>query len=142
MSLLTFAQASYTYTTYAPPKDNTYTISPWLVMVSLVVLLLVVVSLWKIFEKAGRPGWAAIIPIYNIIVLLQIVGKPVWWLIWYFIPVANFIVHFVVALNLAKAFGKSSLYGFFLLWLLPFIGYVMLGFGSDSYRGRRLRSRA
>ncbi len=98
------------------------------------VLLLVIVSIWKIFEKAGKPGWAAIIPIYNIIVLLEIVGKPVWWFILLLIPFVNFIIIIILAHRLSLSFGQGV--GMTLLLLiLPIIGYPMLAFGSATYKG-------
>ncbi len=100
---------------------------------ALVLSIIVIVSIWKIFEKAGKPGWAAIIPIYNMYVLLKIVGRPGWWLILFFIPIANIIVPFIVAIDLAKAFKRSTLFGIVLLGLFSFIGYMVLGFGKSVY---------
>ena len=61
------------------------------VILPLAVIILMIASMWKIFTKAGQPGWASIIPIYNIIVLLKIVNRPVWWIILLLIPIVNFI---------------------------------------------------
>ena len=61
-----------------------------------------IVALWKLFEKAGKPGWAAIIPIYNVVVILEMVGKPVWWIVLFIVPIANFVVAFLIAVELAK----------------------------------------
>ncbi len=98
------------------------------------ILLLMIVSLWKIFEKAGKPGWAAIIPIYNIIVMLEIVGKPVWWLLLLFIPFVGIVVSIMMVLELAKKFGKGG--GFALgLILLPIVFYPILAFGDAKYEG-------
>ena len=96
--------------------------------------LLLVLSLWKVFAKAGKPGWAAIVPIYNIIVLLEIVGRPLWWIILLFVPFANIVVAIMIYVGLAKAFGKGGGYGIGLL-LLPFIFLPMLAFGSAQYVG-------
>ena len=60
------------------------------------VIILVIASIWKIFTKAGKPGWASIVPIYNTIVLLEIVGKPTWWIILLLIPFVNIIVLLIV----------------------------------------------
>lgn len=100
---------------------------------SLVLSALYIVALWKIYVKAGHPGWKAIIPIYNLYILLKIVGRPGWWLVLYFIPIANIIVHLMVAMDLAKVFNKSKVFGIVLLWLFSFIGYLMLGFGKSTY---------
>lgn len=95
--------------------------------------LLMLVSMWKIFTKAGKPGWAAIIPIYNTIVLLQIVGRPIWWIILFLIPLVNLVIGWVVYYDLANAFGRS-VGTFLLLILLPIIGFPLLGFGSAQYK--------
>ena len=98
------------------------------------VLLLIIVSLWKIFTKAGKPGWAAIIPIYNLIVLLGIVGKPAWWFLLMLIPIVNFFIGIYVAHLLSKSFGKDVVMTILLVFV-PFIGYPMLAFGSATYGG-------
>lgn len=98
------------------------------------LILLMIIAGWKVFEKADKPGWAIIIPIYNIIVLLQIVGKPLWWIVLFLIPVVNIIFSIWTANLLSKSFGKSE--GFTLgLIFLPFIFYPILGFGSAQYKG-------
>src|SRR5262245_26758047 len=68
--------------------------------------VLMIVSVWKVFTKAGKPGWAAIVPIYNIIVMLEIVGKPLWWIVLFLIPLVNFIAGILVSIALAEKFGK------------------------------------
>jgi hypothetical protein len=94
--------------------------------------IFVLVALWKVYVKAGKPGWAAIIPIYNILVLLEIVGKPWWWLLLMFIPFVNIVIMVIVYIELAKAFGHGVGYAIGLL-LLPYIFVAMLGFGSSVY---------
>lgn len=103
-------------------------------VVQLAIVVLVVAGMWKVFAKAGQPGWAAIIPIYNMYVLCKIAGRPGWWIILFFIPFVNFIVLAVVSIDIAKSFGKGALYGVG-LWLLGIIFYPMLGFGSSEYQG-------
>ncbi len=103
------------------------------IFIWLAFVVVVLVALWKTFEKAGRPGWNAIIPFYNIYVMLLMVNRPGWWLIWYFVPFANIVVHLIVSLRLAKAFKRSEAFGIILLWLFPLIGYLILGFGSSKY---------
>ncbi|GIV37082.1 MAG: hypothetical protein KatS3mg032_1461 [Cyclobacteriaceae bacterium] len=104
------------------------------IILYLAVLLLIIVSLWKIFVKAGKPGWAAIIPIYNLIVWLEIVGKPVWWIILLLIPLVNFFVLIYLSHLTAKVFGKDIVMTLLLIFL-PFIGYPVLAFGSAQYVG-------
>lgn len=101
----------------------------------LAIVAILVVAMWKIFAKAGKPGWAAIVPIYNILVFLEIIGRPWWWLLLMFIPFVNFVIGIVVALDLGKAFGKDAAYSIILLWLFSLIGFLMLGFGKDKYLG-------
>lgn len=96
------------------------------------VIVLIIAGFWKTFAKAGQPGWAALIPIYNIIVLLQVAGRPIWWIILFLIPVVSLIVAIIVALDVAKNFGKSVGFAIGLI-LLPFIFYPILGFGSAQY---------
>jgi len=104
-------------------------------IVWLAVVILLIASAWKIFTKAGNPGWAAIIPFYNIIVVLQIVGRPVWWiLLLLFVPLVNFIIMIIVLNDLSKSFGKGV--GYTLgLFFLSIIFLPLLGFGSAQYVG-------
>ena len=101
----------------------------------LIVMIVIIAAMWKIYTKAGKPGWAAIIPLYNIWVLLEIVGRPGWGLILFFIPFVNFIIILLVSIDLAKSFGKSAAYGVILLFFFNIIGYLMLGFGDAEYQG-------
>jgi hypothetical protein len=103
------------------------------------VIILVIVGLWKVFTKAGKPGWASIIPIYNIIVLLEICGRPTWWVLLCLIPCVNIVIIFIVWIDVAKSFGKDAAYGIGLA-LLGFIFIPMLGFGSARYRGPSVES--
>ncbi len=100
----------------------------------LAFIAVIIYSVWKVFEKAGKPGWAAIIPIYNIIIMLEIVGKPVWWIVLFFIPFVNFFVSVYIAILMAKSFGKGTGFGIGLA-LLPFIFYPILAFGNAEYQG-------
>jgi Family of unknown function (DUF5684) len=105
-------------------------------VIGLVVAVFMIVALWRVFSKAGQPGWAAIIPFYNIYVLCKVAGRPGWWLVLYIIPIVNIVISIIVSLDLAKAFGKSGAFGFFGLWLFGIIGYPILGFGGATYQGR------
>lgn len=96
--------------------------------------ILVIIAKWRIFEKAGQPGWASIIPYFNFIIMLKIVGKNIWWVLWLFVPIANVVVYIWVTNLLAKRFGQNE--GFTLgLILLPFIFYPILGFGNARFQG-------
>jgi hypothetical protein len=96
------------------------------------VVLILIISMWKIFTKAGKPGWAAIVPIYNMIVMLEIACKPIWWFILLLIPLVNIIVVIIVLIELAKRFGKGVGFAIGML-ILPFIFYPMLAFGDSKY---------
>ncbi len=100
----------------------------------LAFIVLLVASYWKIFEKAGKPGWAAIVPIYNLVVLCEIVGKPTWWVILLLVPCANIVVLVWLTNLLSKNFGKSEGFTAGML-LLEFIFYPILGFGDAVYLG-------
>jgi hypothetical protein len=98
------------------------------------VIVFYIYCMWRIFAKAGKPGWASIVPIYNILVELEIVGRPWWWLLLMFVPLANIVVSVIVFLDLAKVFGKSTGFGIGLI-LLPFIFIPVLAFGDAKYLG-------
>ncbi len=102
----------------------------------LAVVVIMIVAMWKMFTKAGKPGWAAIVPIYNLVVLLQIAGKPMWWIILLIIPFVNFIILLLMNLGIAKNFGKSGAFGVGLFLLGP-IFIPILAFGSAQYIGPR-----
>lgn len=104
-------------------------------LVTLAIAVVFIIGFWKTFAKAGQPGWASIIPIYNVYVLLKIAGRPGWWLLLCLIPVVNFAIAIVVAIDVAKSFGQSALFGVLLLFLLSGIGYLILGFGNYRYVG-------
>jgi hypothetical protein len=103
------------------------------VAVELAVIVAIIAGFWKVFVKAGKPGWAAIIPIYNVIVVLQIAGKPLWWIFLFLIPLVNIIMAVIVGIAVAKNFGKSDAFGIG-LGLLGFIFYPVLGFGDAQYQ--------
>jgi hypothetical protein len=101
-------------------------------LISIPLAIFMIVCMWKIFTKAGRPGWAAIIPFYNTYVLLKIVNKPGWWLILYFIPLVNIVISIIVIYNLALVFGKGGGFAAGLIFL-SFIFYPILAFGKAQY---------
>jgi hypothetical protein len=98
----------------------------------LLVIVLLIVAMWKVFVKAGQPGWAAIIPIYNTYIFLKIAGKPGWWLILFFIPIVNLIFAIIAAIAFAANFGKSTGFAIGMIFL-PFIFIPMLAFGDATY---------
>lgn len=101
-------------------------------VVWLAIVVLMVAGMWKVFEKAGKPGWAALVPIYNLVVLLEIAGKPTWWIVLFIVPFVNFVVAIMLGISVAAKFGKGAGYGLGLGLLSP-VFYPMLGFGSAQY---------
>lgn len=101
-------------------------------VVYLVVAIVMIAATWKLFVKAGKPGWACIVPIYNMVVLLQIAGKPEWWVVLMFVPFANIIVLLMMDLGIAENFGKSTGFGLG-LFFLPIIFMPVLAFGDARY---------
>ena len=112
-----------------------------LVIINIAVIVLEIAALWKVFVKAGQPGWAAIIPIYNLYILLKIIGRPGWWILLFLLGIIPFVgwiavlvIGIIIAIDLAKSFAKSS--GFAVgLFLLNFIFIPILGFGESQYVG-------
>lgn len=100
----------------------------------IIIGVLMIVSMWKIFTKAGKPGWASIIPIYNFVVMLQIAQKPEWWIILMFIPFVNIIIAIIIAVAIAEKFGKTSGFAIGMI-LLPVVFYPILAFGDARYQG-------
>ena len=104
-------------------------------IIYLAFLVFTVVVFWKVFTKAGQPGWAAIIPIYNIYVWLKVAGRPGWWLVLFLIPFVNIVMALIVSIDVAKSFAKDTVFGVVGLWLFSVIGYAILAFGGAQYRG-------
>ena len=102
----------------------------WIFYFAFIVFMIVV--MWKIFEKAGKPGWGVIIPIYNIILQLEIAGRPIWWIFLMFIPLVNTVIAIIIIFDYAKAFGKGTGFGLGMLFL-PFIFFPILAFDSSEY---------
>ncbi len=103
-------------------------------IIFLALFVVMVAAAWKIFEKAGEPGWACIVPIYSAIVMLRIAGKPWWWLFLFFIPFVGLIFAILVCIELAKNFGKGAGFGLGLAFL-GFIFFPILAFGDARYIG-------
>jgi hypothetical protein len=102
-----------------------------IMLAAFALALAIMASFWKIHVKAGQPGWTALVPIMNVLVLGKIIGKPGWWL---FVPFLNIYASIVFPLELAKVFGQSTGFGVGLI-LLPIVFYPMLAFGSATYQG-------
>jgi hypothetical protein len=106
----------------------------FVVIIYLAVIVLIIAGNWMVFTKANEAGWKSIIPIWNMIVLLRIVGRPVWWIVLLLIPFVNIVVLIIIWRELSRSFGQGV--GFTVgLFFLPFIFLPILGFGSSSYHG-------
>ena len=107
-------------------------------VLSMAVTVLMIVSMWKVFTKAGKPGWAAIIPVYNTVVLFQISGLNPWLILLSIVPFVNFIAVPVLMIlanvKLAKAFGKGGGFAVGLI-LLNAIFMPILAFSDAEYEG-------
>ncbi|HBH48727.1 MAG TPA: hypothetical protein DDX98_08805 [Bacteroidales bacterium] len=109
-------------------------ISILLILITIALVVLEFIAWWKIYVKAGKPGWAFIVPIYGTLVLLEIVGKPWWWLLLFLIPGLNLIWIIWMINLLSKSFGKDVGFTLGLIFLGP-IFILILGFGSAKYVG-------
>ena len=98
------------------------------------LIALMIAALWMVFTKAGHPGWAAIVPFYNLYILLKIAGRPGWWLLLMLIPLVSLVILIVVYIDVAKAFDKGAGFGVGLA-LLGIVFLPILGFGSAQYVG-------
>ena len=122
------------YPEYPEPGAGAGLFGGAFLIVWLAVLVLVIAGVWKVFTKAGQPGWASIIPIYNFYVLMQISGKPGWWCFLLFVPVVGFAIQLLAMLSLADKFQRSAAFGVGLL-LLPMFFFPLLAFGGSKYGG-------
>lgn len=100
----------------------------------LAIGIVVLIGMWRVYTKAGKPGWATLIPIYQLLVLMEIVGRPGWWVLLMLVPFVNVIIGILVMIDLAKSFGKGTGYGLGLIFLAP-IFLIHLGFSDARYQG-------
>ena len=106
----------------------------FLYLIDIAIYILLIAGMWMTFVKAGEAGWKSIIPIYNFIVLLKIIGRPWWWILLFLIPIVNIVILIIMWNGLSKSFGKGV--GFTVgLIFLSFIFIPILGFGSAKYIG-------
>lgn len=104
------------------------------VLFGLILGIVALAGMWKAFEKAGQPGWAAIIPIYNLYVLTKVAGRPGWWVLLLLIPIVGLIVIILLSIDVAGKFGRGAGFGLGLAFL-SFIFWPILGFGDATYQG-------
>lgn len=138
MSLLaTLAQTDVTMYTVEQTDSAGLLGSGVLLLVYVALIVVVVASMWKIFEKAGEEGWKAIVPFYNSYTLFRIAGRNGWGFLLTLVPIVNIVVAVILSLDLAKHFGKSSTFGIVGLLLFSFVGFPILGFGDAKYVGTK-----
>lgn len=104
----------------------------WLIW--LVATVVMVVALWKLFTKAGKPGWAAIVPIYNVAVMLEISGRPVWWLVLFLVPIFGTWIGIVMMLDFVRSYGKSMGFGVVSVFF-PYVTLPIMAFDKSKYVG-------
>lgn len=107
-------------------------ISLFVLIAAAIILLLV--SMWKVYRKLGKPGWAALVPVYNTVILLEVINRPMWWIALLFIPMLDLIFSFIIIAELLRGFGKGTLFAVGAM-LLPFIFWPIIAFGSAEYHG-------
>ena len=100
-------------------------------LVILAIVVLLIAAMWKVFERAGEPGWAVLVPIYNLYILCRIAGMSGWWVLVALIPLVSIIFVFASSIGIAQRFGKGVGYGIGLA-LLPFIFWPMLAWGDSA----------
>jgi hypothetical protein len=128
------AQVSAETSTSAETEIVVQQADPISLLVSLAIVIFAVVIAWKVYAKAGKPGWAVLVPVYNLIAYLQMVGRPVWWILLFLVPFVNIIIAFLLCLDLAKSFGKSAGFGVGIFFLGP-IFWAILAFSDAQYQG-------
>lgn len=107
--------------------------SPILILVWLAIVVLLIASWWRLFTKAGQPGWGSLIPIYNTYLMIKIGGNPWWYLLLFLVPIVNFFIAIKIMIDVAEAFGKGLGYGLGLAFL-SFIFVPLLAFGDATYQ--------
>lgn len=155
LSLLAQTTYDYSYNTLTTEEKSGLAgfalFSGFFLVIWLVVAIVAIVAMWKVFEKAGEAGWKSIIPFYNSYILAEISGKPgVWglalpaasviaWIpvIGWLAVVGAYVLYIIIALELAKKFGKDTTFA--VLWLIIFslVGLLILGFGDAKYQGAK-----
>ena len=103
----------------------------WFFYFALIIFMFV--AHWKIYVKAGKPGWGCIVPVYDFILKLEIACRPTWWIFLMLIPVVNIVIAIIIIIDIAKAFGKDSSFAIGMIFL-PIIFYPILAFDSSEYR--------
>jgi hypothetical protein len=113
----------------------------WILIFAIHMRVIRWASLWFLFQKAGEPGWAAIIPVYNILIAIKIAGKPWWYILMLLIPIVNIVMAILILHGISKSFGKGGWYTVGLIFLRT-IFLAILGFGKSQYTGDKSKFNA
>lgn len=100
--------------------------------------VLFVAAVWPFLNKAGQPGWTALIPFVAAFFIVRAAGLSAWWTLLYFVPIVNIVFAIIVALRLGKGFGHGAVFSVFLLWLFALIGYFILSYSGNTYDRSRI----
>lgn len=130
--LLAYTSSDATYDPSTTLAAGTFLLAA---IVVLATMILMIAAMWKVFAKAGQPGWVALVPILNSYQLLKIAGYPGWWVLLMLIPIVNIVIGIMVCLALARSFGRGPLFGIFGLIIFSGVGMLILAFGKDRYLG-------
>jgi len=128
------SQTGTAISSFVPLQEGAAAAGGLLLIIYLAVLVLVIAGFAKVLQKADQPWWGALVPIYNIYLLLKVTGRPGWWLVLLLIPLVNFVISIIVFIDVAKAFGKGTGFGLGLAFL-SVIFLPLLGFGDAQYQG-------
>ena len=119
----------YSTSTYAASSDvGAVAVVIWLfvILIVMAVSILMIIAMWRIFTKAGKPGWASFVPIYNMVVMMQIVGRPEWQVVLMFLPFAHIYISIVLPLDLAKSFGKTTGFGVLMIFFPAIMNPILV----------------
>jgi nitrate reductase NapE component len=129
---------SSSYTAHSSTSDPASAAAVFAILAAVYIPILIIgivgiIGMWKTFIKAGKPGWYAIVPVYNGMVLAEIAGRPSWWGLGFLISPLSLVVSIVFGMDIAKRFHRTETFGVVALGLFSFVGYCMIGFGKDVY---------
>ncbi|NCY17429.1 MAG: signal peptidase I [Actinobacteria bacterium] len=105
-----------------------------------IISVLHIIGMWKVLVKGGEPGAFSLLNLITCLIpvsfipIMRMIGRPTWWVVLLYIPIVNLVVILIVSIELSRSFGKGTGFGIG-LWILAPIFYIILGFGSSTYRG-------